>query len=510
MKTLYHNLPINSSGANQDVELYSSYEGIVRKRTPSGCIVELQLENGKSAMSYVFGGWSVGSQVLVYITKLFEDDDDLTVETFAESENEEIRLFYKKHRKVVQLAVALKDTVRGYGKHAAGVCISNHNLADGINGNLAKRQGMLVSNWDKDEGEFMGLMKLDCLGLTALSRIRVCCEMIKENHGVDIVLHEIDVEDKNSLKTINKGDCVGIFQLGTYGLTKFCQELGIHSFKDVYNATALFRPGTLGSGMAMEFVKRRHGEPYEPIHAKVEPLTRDTEGIILYQEQCMFLFKELAGFDWGKCSKVRKVIAKSKGEEALEVFKNDFIEGCIKTAGMKEVGALKVWNTIVDFSKYAFNLSHSVEYSIISMWDAYLKTWYPGEFYASCLSYLDEDKRMKIIEEAADRGIGIILPKFAFSSARYWKYNPSKNLLVMPFSEIEGVGQKTAVEIENSKKKVRKTFFGNSVNLGSVPSSVRSSLNRIKAEDPDWKPNYKEAGALKDLFKYNLKKILFS
>lgn len=443
------------------------------------------------------------------ITKLFDDNEDLTIESFSESENEDIREFYINNKKIIELAIAIKDTVRGYGKHAAGVCISEHNLSDGINGNLAKRQGILVSNWDKDEGEFMGLMKLDCLGLTALSRIRVCCEMIKENHGVDINLQDIDVEDAKSLATINRGDCVGIFQLGTYGLTKFCQELGIQTFKDVYNATALYRPGTLGSGMAMEFVKRKHGESYKPMHPKVELFTKDTEGIILYQEQCMFLFKELAGFDWGKCNKVRKVIAKSKGEEALSEFKSDFINGCIQYSGMGEDDALEIWNTIVDFSKYAFNLSHSVEYSVISMWDAWLKTHYRGEFYASCLSYLDQDKRTEIIEEAADKGINVILPKIHLSDSKKWKYEPENKNLVMPFIEIEGIGEKIADEIATVKNKVRKTFFGSKANLTSLPSTVRMALSAIHAEDNNWKPEYKEINGISKLFKYNLRKILF-
>lgn len=153
--------------------------------------------------------------------------------------------------------------------------------------------------------------------------------------------------------------------------------------------------------------------------------------------------------------------------------------------------------------------SHSVSYSIISMWDAYLKTYYPGEFYASCLSYLNEDKRVEIIEEAASRDIGVILPKYNLSKALLWNYDPKKNVLVMPFAEIEGVGEKTALEVEKTCRAVRKTFFGNRTNLGSVSGSVKMSLSKIKADNPDWRPGYKDIPNIKHLFKYNLKKILF-
>lgn len=462
---------------------------------------------GKMALQDIGRIFKVSRDEISSVTKWMEDDL-VTVDFFKNTEIPEVQEFFRNHRNLVELAIAIQGTIRGYGKHAAGVCISNHNLAKGINGNLARRQGILVSNWDKDEGEYMGLMKLDVLGLTALSRIRVCCEMIKENHGVDVVLENIDVEDKKSLATINRGDCVGIFQLGTPGLTRYCKDLGISSFKDVYNATALFRPGTLRSGMATEFVKRRHGEKYRPIHSRVVPFTKDTEGIILYQEQCMFLFKELAGFDWGKCNKVRKVVAKSKGEEALEVFKKDFIEGCMRISEMTEDSAQKVWESIVDFSKYAFNRSHSVEYSIISMWDAWLKTYYPGEFYASCLSYLAEDKRVQIFDEAAERGITVNLPKFSQSDSKYWKYDPGQDTLFMPFTEINGIGEKVAECIKESCQKKKKTFFGKKTDLSQIPASIKEILTNIHAQDPQWIPKNADLKKLKEYFKYDLRKIL--
>lgn len=462
---------------------------------------------GKMALQDIGRIFRVPRNEISQVTKYLEDDV-LTIEFFRNSEFSEVKEFYHKYTKIVELAISIQGTIRGYGKHAAGVCISNHNLSKGVNGNLARRQGILVSNWDKDEGEYMGLMKLDVLGLTALSRIRVCCEMIEQNHGYRPILEEIDVEDDASLATINRGDCVGIFQLGTPGLTRYCKDLGISSFKDVYNATALFRPGTLRSGMATEFVKRKHGEKYRPIHSKVVPFTRDTEGIILYQEQCMFLFKELAGFDWGKCNKVRKVVAKSKGEEALNVFRQDFVSGCMTISQMSEAAASKVWESIVDFSKYAFNRSHSVEYSIISMWDAWLKTYYPGEFYASCLSYLAEDKRIQIFDEVAERRIRVALPKYHLSDSRYWRYDPQKNTLFMPFSEINGIGEKVAENIKSACTKKKRTFFGNKADLSQIPSSIKSILARVHADDIGWIPKNKDLKEIKDLFKYDLHKIL--
>ena len=463
---------------------------------------------GKMALQDVARTFKIPREEVNSVTKLIDEQDELNIKFFRENAETSIRDFYFNHRDVVDYALAIQGTVRGYGKHAAGICISNHNLAKGYNGNLARRHGVLVSNWDKDEGEYMGLMKLDILGLTALSRIKACVNMVKANHGIDIRLEDIDVEDKKALKLIDKGDCLGIFQLGTYGLTKYCRELGIKCFKDVYNATALFRPGTLGSGMAQEFVDRRHGKKWKNIHPSLEGFTSDTEGIIVYQEQFMMMFKELAGFDWAECNKVRKVIAKSKGEEALNEYKDAFIKGCRWKSGLEEHVSGSIWDSIVSFSSYAFNLSHAVEYSVISMWDAWLKCYYRGEFYASCLSYLDEGKCTEMLQEAAREGIDILLPKYKGSDVRLWHYEPATNSLLMPFLEIVGVGEKQAQSIVGASGKKVKTFFGFRADFSMVPVKIRQILELIHADDFQWRPKIKDVKELKPYFKYNLREIL--
>jgi len=460
---------------------------------------------GKMALQDVCRVFGIERSEVNEVTKEL-DESFLTEKTFLESESPIVDKFYRNHYSLVKSAIQIQGTIRGYGKHAAGICISNHNLTEGINGNLAKRQGVFVSNWDKDEGEFMGLMKLDVLGLTALSRIHLCLDMIKKETGQEIDLNKINLEDKKCLKMASRGDVVGVFQLGTPGLRKYCKEIGIDSFKDIYNATALFRPGTLNSGMAEEFKKRKHGEKWKYIHPKLEKFTSETEGIIVYQEQFMLMFKELAGFSWGKCNKVRKVIAKSQGEEALNEYKNDFLNGCLEFSQIPVEKSTQIWDSIVSFSKYAFNKSHSVEYSVISMWDLYLKSRYPGQFYSSCLSYLSEDKRLEILSECVERGFEVILPKMSLSESKNWRCVEKK--MIMPFSEIVGIGPEMASKIESCGKKKRKTFFGIKPNLSSVPDSAKKILSSIHFEEESWKPSYKEVGKIQKYFKYNLEKIL--
>ena len=459
---------------------------------------------GKMALQDVGRVFHVPRERINAVTKNLHADE-LTRESFLE--DPVARAFLQDFPEIVENAMKIQGTIRGYGKHAAGVCISKHNLANGINCNLVRRGSILMSNWDKDEGEFMGLMKLDILGLKALSRLRVCVEMIRKGGHPDFRLEDIDVEDRKALALINSGKCVGIFQLGTKGLRNYCMELGVSSFMDVYNATALYRPGPLDSGMAEEFVKRKHGAKWTYMHPKMKPFTSDTYGIIVYQEQFMFAFKELAGFSWAKCNKVRKVMAKSQGQDALNEYRDDFIRGCLDVSGLKEAESSRIWESIVTFAAYAFNKSHSVEYSVITLWDAYLKAHHPGCFYASCLSYLDEDKRVEMVEECIVRGYSIKLPKFGLSDDRIWQYDRGTKSLLMPFREINGVGDRNAAMIAECARARRRTFFGNKADLSRLPKSCVQILNDIHAFDPDWKVGRGDVRNLRGLFKFNLMEI---
>lgn len=592
----------------------------------------------KGAIQDVARVFEVPKQIVDSFTKFLDEESSYvyTLDDFKNPEDRELYDFYQRYPDVINYALQLVGTIRGYGKHAAGVCISNHNLLDGTNCNLCKRKGSIVSNWGKDECEYMGLIKLDVLGVIALTRIKECVRLVEKNQKIQIHVDEIPMNDKKVLKMINDGDCSGIFQLGTYGLTKYCMELGISTFEDVYNATALFRPGTLRSGLAEEFKQRKHGKKFEYIHENVRNITEETYGILVYQEQVMLLAKQLAGFDWATCNKMRKVIGKSKGIEAFNVFQKDFIEGCEKTSKIAKQKAIDIWNSIVEFSKYSFNKcldpdslvktkekgiirlryvdvgmhvstpngwskiveiywngkkqlfsfetktgkklkctrdhkilcsdgikrklsqvlnqgysividgpqkedtiatcclagweetmdieieddlhcfyaneiavsnSHSVEYSVISMWDAWLKYYYPLEFYASSLSCTeDEDKRVRLLQEAVEKGFSVQLPKVGISEALLWSNNG--NSLIMPFSEIEGIGEVIANKIFESGKVKRRTFF-QTTSAVNLPASVKNTLTIIHAYEPEYVLHAREAKELNKYFKYNLLEILF-
>jgi DNA polymerase-3 subunit alpha len=460
---------------------------------------------GKMALQDLGRTFGISRTEVSAITKIMDDEDDISAESFTEAKSGELRDFYTAHPDVVEYAVRMQNTVRGYGKHAAGVCISDRSLTTGDKCNLCNRNGSIVSNWDKDDSEYMGLMKLDILGLSALSRIHECLDLIEENHGKRIDLNSLSMEDEAVLADLSAGRTMGVFQLGTPGITRFCQDLGIETFKDVYNATALFRPGTLGSGMAKEFIERKHGKRWKAIHENVKALTADTYGIIVYQEQVMIMARELAGFSWGECDKLRKVIAKSKGAEEFNKFRDSFISGCIELKTLDKSSATKLFDDIVSFSKYAFNLSHSVEYSVLSIFDAWLKHYYPAEFFASNLSYASNDKKIEFLDYLVENGFKIVLPKTSKSDAVKWKCRDRE--LLMPFTEINGVGESQAKAIAQESKKKRTGFFASSSSQ-NLPAKVKQILSDIRANDLDYEFTYNELKKLKDYFQYNLPKIL--
>lgn len=310
---------------------------------------------GKGSFRDVCRVFDIPNKEVNEVSKLLDDEQDLTLESFENSEFEEVRDFLDAHPQVVDYTCRLQHVVRGYGQHAAGVCISDTDLRDGTKCNLVKRRGEVVCNWDKDDAEFMGLVKIDFLGLSALSRIHECLALIEEGCGDHIVPEDIPLDDEEVYRMIDSGDTTGIFQLGTYGICKLCKQLGIHEFKDLYNATALYRPGPLGSGITDEFVARKNGKPYTDICPQMAEITKDTYGCIVYQEQVMFACNKLGGMDWGKCDKIRKLMAKSKGIEALAPFKEEFVKGTLKNTDLTEQQAAELWDQLAEFGKYGFN-----------------------------------------------------------------------------------------------------------------------------------------------------------
>jgi len=415
--------------------------------------------------------------------------------------SEELRSFQAKYPEIFQLATELEDQVRGVGQHAAAICISSEDLRFGKRCNLCLRDNKLVANWDKDDAEFMGMMKLDVLGLSSLTMLNYARKLIKKNHNVEIEFDKIPLNDEKVFHEMSLGHSVGVFQMGTPLLIRLSKEMGVNEFDDIVLLNALSRPGPLASGMTDEFIMRKRGDkPVVYLHPKMESFTKETLGIIVYQEQVMRAMYELAGLSWGICDKVRKVVSKSKGSEEFGKYKQQFIDGCIQQNTLTLHEASQIWDALSSHGSYSFNKSHSVEYSLIAYWTAWLKFNYPKEFMASLLTYGGDDNKSSYIDEARRLGLRIELPKFGLSLADKWFVSKHEDVLYAPFTEIKGIGKAQAQKIA-SKSGLNKGFF----NINSIQQqsdSLNQMLLKIGADGR--KLTDEEAHDIQKYFSFNI------
>lgn len=410
---------------------------------------------------------------------------------------EDGKRFYEKYKKVADIAMKIEGSARGIGQHAAAVIICSEDLREGLRANLryGKEKALLV-NWDKHDIEYFGIMKLDVLGINALTVLNDTRRKVLENYNKDIKFTEIDLDDKKVLSEFAKGNNTGCFQVCSLGLRKFCKQMKIDSFMMLVHASSLYRPGTLRSGMATEFIKRKNKEiEWKFPHPEIERITKNTLGVILYQEQVMQFMYDLGGLGWKTADTVRKVISKSQGAEQFQKFRQLFVDGCVAKKTLDERVAGKLWDELSSFGSYGFNLSHAVEYTMITYWDMYCKIYYPDEFLCSTLTYGSEIRKEEVIEEAIRLGVDIRPPKIGISKSHEWIVKDK--IVYCPFIEIKGFGDKTAKgaeEFHSGKSNLTKRFQ-------NVLLDLKCDRNEIVTEE--------EAERISGKFKFSFSKNRF-
>ena len=393
-------------------------------------------------------------------TKLIEDSEEGTGIQDAIDSWDEARNFADKYPKVVKYAKALEGTVKGYSQHAAALVLSRDKIESCGRCNLLQREGTLLVNWEKNDTEYVGLMKLDTLGLKLLSILAETQRLIKENQNIDFNFESIDLEDKEVLKEISEGNTIGVFQLGTYATTSLLKEMGVEKFRHIGDAVALVRPGPANSGMTKEYIKRKHGVPWEKKHKIYEKITKDTYGVIVYQEQVMEVISKIAGLEYSTADNIRKIIGKKRDRKEFKKYEKQFIDGCHKTKYFNKNEAKEFWKGLQEHALYSFNLSHSVEYAMLGYWSSYVKKYYPTEFICASLTYGAQDKKKQLVEEAYRLGLNIVIPKIGQSDPERWIARG--NNLYVPFIEVKGLGKvkaKEAATLDNINKSNIKTFF---------------------------------------------------
>jgi len=321
--------------------------------------------------------------------------------------------------RLMRLCLTLEGISRHASTHAAGMVITPTPLVNHVP-LYRSNKGEITSQYDMKAIDAIGLLKIDVLGLRTLTVIDKALRMVAENHGVRLRAEELPLDDEKAFDLLRSGKTVGVFQLESEGMRELLRNLQPTVFSDIVAVNALYRPGPLGSNMHVEFVERKHGRKkiqYE--HELLEPILRDTYGVILYQEQVMKIASEMGGFTLGEADLLRKAMGKKIAEVMAEQRKK-FIEGAVGK-GIAKATAETVFGQMEEFAKYGFNKSHSAAYAVVSMRTAYLKANYPAEFMAATLtSEIDDtDRIMVLLDDCRDLRIKIVPPNVNVSEPAF-------------------------------------------------------------------------------------------
>lgn len=342
----------------------------------------------------------------------------------------EVLEFSDKHPHIRELFPKLKGLIRNSSTHAGGLLVSDKPMTDYISTLNVKDN--IVTCYNGRTCEQLGFLKMDMLGLNTLSIIKDCLNFI----GRKSFDFDYDLDDPRVYETINKST-LGIFQLEGKGASEYTKKLQPKKFNDIIADLALVRPGAQDSGDADEFLEVRfNGKPIEYDHELLEPILSETNGCILYQEQAMEISRVLSGFTDVEADILRKGIAK-KLDYIFTEYKPKFIDGAANNGVDKDI-AEKIWNRIEKSSSYSFNKSHSVGYSLVTYQTAYLKTYYPMEYYTAMLNNVEsEEKRNRIYNEIKSLNKNLINPDIN-NSGQICMYTDDNIYLSFPL--INGVG----------------------------------------------------------------------
>ena len=322
---------------------------------------------------------------------------------------------------LMQLAMKLEGLVRNVGKHAGGVIIAPKPLTNYTALYQDPSNEGIISQFDKDDIEEIGLVKFDFLGLRTLTIIDwAIANVNKIAKDKNMTIADIADDDEATFKMLQRCETAGVFQLESRGMQDLVKRLEPNCFEDIVALIALFRPGPLQSGMVDDFIECKHGRAeIVYLHPLLETVLKPTYGVILYQEQVMEIARVLAGYSLGGADLLRRAMGKKKPAEMAKQ-RSIFIEGAKKN-DIDEKVAIEIFDLIDKFSGYGFNKSHSVAYAVISYRTAYLKTHHKLEFLAAVLSSdMDNtDKVWMFIEDARSLGITVLPPDLRFSKNEF-------------------------------------------------------------------------------------------
>ena len=401
----------------------------------------------------------------------------------------QVKKIFDKYPELYQ-AIKLEGNLKNFGIHAAGIVIGaaplSHSVAAYARKDEKTKLMRQVLSVDKFDGEHLGLLKLDALGLKTMGMIRIALEDI----GMSLEeLYRIPLDDPKTLALFERCDVTGIFQFEGNAARETTKQIIPKNFMDLAAINTLARPGPLHSGSTGDYIQIRHGrmERHDP-HPLFASITAETEGQIIYQEQMVQLVREIGNFDWKDATTVRKNIAKSKGADSFRPLWEKFRDGAA-THGIDEAGAADIWGRLTAAGAYAFNAAHAVSYSALGFWCAWLKAHHPLSFYMAQLQKLDpnsptgKERIPQLLRDAAEHGFKVKPPSLKHSRST-WTH--TKDSLIAGWTQIKGIGPAQSTSIEALREEMGGFTSWDDLRLakGIGPAKIKEILAMAEHEDP--------------------------
>jgi DNA polymerase III subunit alpha len=370
------------------------------------------------------------------------------------------------HRELVQHSKVLEGLHRHSSTHAAGVVIAPGPLTDYVP--LYKPPGTndVATQVEMNELEEMGLLKMDFLGLRNLTVINKAVKAIEQNHSVKIEIDKLNLEDEKTFKLFANGKTIGVFQFESGGMREYLKQLKPTCVEDLIAMNALYRPGPMQN--IPDFIARKHGKSKIVfLHPTLEPILKETYGIIVYQEQVMEISQTIGGLSLAQGDMMRRAMGKKKAD-LMAAFKVDFVEGASKQ-NIDKKKSVEIFELLEKFAQYGFNKSHSTAYALVAYQTAWLKTHYPAEFLAANMNteMNDIDRIVTLVSEAREMGIDVEAPDVNVSFPEFRALSGKK--ISFGLSAIKNVGLKAVSGVVDVREKNGpfNTIFDISKQVGS-------------------------------------------
>lgn len=383
-------------------------------------------------------------------------------------------------------AIRLEGNYRGMSVHAAGIVISNLPISDTcamyereVNGNR-----LSVLAYDKKDAEYLGMLKMDFLGLSTMGMIAYAIDAI----GMSLAeLYDIPLDEPETLRGFKENDVVGIFQFEGRATRLVCADVSPDHFMHLADINALSRPGPLFSGMTAAYVEVKHGRAKpEKLHPIVDEQTAWTNGQIVYQEQVLNIIRLVGGFPVTKVADIRKIISQKLGEMSFNTMQEEFIDGAKRLHDIDRDLAIRIWKFMVTSATYSFNVAHCVSYSMLGFWCMWLKRHHPVAFYAAQLRKIASEKWPRLLKDARRHGVEVLPPSMAVSGAT-WEPDFAANAVRAGLTQIDGIGDKTYGAIDIARRE-DPTAFVEWEDLQKVKGIGPKTVAKIRAfaeqEDP--------------------------